>query len=71
MFDATAARAARIHKGLTATQLAAHIGVSERTVTRWEAGQGEPMYHHGILMESRLGLAPGALYREALTVEES
>jgi transcriptional regulator with XRE-family HTH domain len=69
MFDHEAARAARLHAGLTATHLASHIGVSERTVTRWEAGQGEPMYHQGILMEARLGLAPGALYREELMEE--
>jgi DNA-binding XRE family transcriptional regulator len=69
MFDHEAARAARLLAGLTPTTLAHHIGVSERTVTRWESGQGGPSYHQGLAMEARLGLAPGALYREALMEE--
>jgi DNA-binding XRE family transcriptional regulator len=63
MFDHATARAARIQAGLTPTKLASSIGVSERTVTRWEAGQGEPDYSTGLQMEALLGLTPGALYR--------
>jgi transcriptional regulator with XRE-family HTH domain len=63
MFDHATARATRIQAGLTPTEVASSIGVSERTVTRWEAGQGEPDYSTGLHMEAVLGLSPGALYR--------
>lgn len=68
MFDHRAARDARQAAGVTATKLAAHLGVSERTVTRWEAGQGEPDYSTGLLIEALLGLKPGALNAEPLAV---
>lgn len=62
MFDHTTAKKARLEQGITPTALAAHLGVSERTVTRWEAGKGQPDYSTGLLMEAVLGLTPGALH---------
>lgn len=35
-------KAARLAAGLTHTQLAARIGVSARTLSRWEAGSHNP-----------------------------
>lgn len=35
-------RALRLEKGLTQARLAAQIGVSDRTVSKWECGRGAP-----------------------------
>lgn len=70
MFDHDAAKTARRLKGMTTTTLAHHLGVSERTVTRWEAGQGQPDYTQGLRIEALLGLTPGALYVQPVAVGE-
>ena len=64
MFDHTAAKAHRLERGITPTNLASTVGVSERTITRWEAGRGEPSYRQGLLMEAALGLPPGGLWAD-------
>ena len=35
-------RASRLDRGMTPTELGAAVGVSSRTIDRWERGVGEP-----------------------------
>ena len=46
-------RQLRIERGLSPTQLGAIVGVSTRTISRWESGDGEP----GISQAARIARA--------------
>lgn len=48
-------RAARQRAGMTQTQLAEAIGVKQKDVSRWEAGQIEP----GVLIVKKMAQALG------------
>lgn len=45
----------RIEKGITKEDLAARVGVSTRTLTRWENGQNRPRPNHLTALAAALG----------------
>ena len=58
MFTPEEIRAIRKKLGLTATQFAVRIGVSENAVRRWEGGSRHPKFDHIVkLHELRDGVA--------------
>lgn len=49
-------RKAREIQGLNRTQVAAHIGVTERTVRRWEEGDSSPHDRQKMLLSELFGI---------------
>ena len=60
-FDGSAVRRARREGGLTATQLAASIGVSEKTVARIERGENAPAFGTAAQIAKVLGVSLDSL----------
>jgi transcriptional regulator with XRE-family HTH domain len=54
-------RSARERKGLSQTQLAHQLGVSNTQVSRWETGRGLPLGHLDELSEA-LGMSPEQIF---------
>lgn len=54
-------RAARLHRGHTVEVLAADVGVTERQMHRWEAGDVAMPLHRLPIIAAALGVAPGDL----------
>lgn len=62
MFSGPKLRALRLAAGLTSTQLAASVGVSESTIHRAERGSFEPRATTVARMARELGVAMEALF---------
>lgn len=61
-FDGSALRAARLAAGLTQEGLARKMGVTLRTVTRWEESIGQPNGSKLIALAGLLGIDPDEFY---------
>lgn len=47
-------RQARESRGVSRFKLAVEIGTTERTIARWEAGEGAPSIHQAVLIADAL-----------------
>jgi len=50
-------RRAREERGISRFALAIELGVTERTITRWESGQGSPSIDQAFAIADSLGVA--------------
>lgn len=63
-FDAQKVQVRRRELGLTNEQLAEVVGVTLRTVQRWQLGEGAPAGIQGIRLAQALGVEAADLYLE-------
>lgn len=54
-------RQSRLRKGLSQSQLARAVGVSERNVVRWETGRNQPRIEHLVRIAEVCGVNVGDL----------
>jgi DNA-binding XRE family transcriptional regulator len=62
MFDRETAKATRRERGIDPRELGASVGVSERTMWRYESGDSEPPFSVAVRIAHALGLKVEQLY---------